>query len=103
MREFKIDITLAAGVAQFLEALLKAERNEEFDAEEACTDTFLDQFMPKGFVLDADLIAALKASGIVKAIPPLDFEPCKHEQTYVAVRHTAGGSIYKCKNCNTVV
>ena len=105
MREFKIDITLAAGVAQFLEALLKAERNEEFDAEEACTDTFLDQFMPNGFVPNADLIAALKASGIVKAIPPLDFEPCMHEQTYVAVRHTAGGgmAIYKCKNCNTVV
>jgi hypothetical protein len=105
MREFKIDITLAADMAQFLEALLEAEFNEEFDAEEACTDTFLDQFMPNGFVPNADLIAAIKASGIVTAIPPVDLEPCKHAQTYVAVRHTAAGgmAIYKCKNCNKVV
>ena len=44
-REFKVDITLAAEVAQFLETLLVAEFNEEFDAEEPCTDTFLDQFI----------------------------------------------------------
>ena len=65
MREFKIDIDLAADMAQFLEALLNAEFFEEFDAEEACTDTFLDQFMPNGLVPNAELIKALKASGIV--------------------------------------
>jgi hypothetical protein len=64
-REFKIDITLAAEVAQFLEALLVAEFNEEFDAEEACTDTYLDQFMPNGFVPNRELIDALLASGII--------------------------------------
>ena len=37
-----------------------------FDAEEACTDTYLDQFMPNGFVPNADLIKALLASGIIK-------------------------------------
>ena len=67
-REFKVDITLAADFAQFLEAILEAEFNEEFDAEEACTDTFLDQFMPNGFVPNADLIKALLASGIVKKV-----------------------------------
>jgi hypothetical protein len=64
-REFKVDITLAAEIAQFLEAILEAEFNEEFDSEEACTDTFLDQFMPNGFVPNTDLIAALLASGII--------------------------------------
>ncbi len=67
-REFKVDITLAADFALFLEALLEAEFNEEFDAEEAMTDTFLDQFMPNGFVPNADLIKALLASGIVKKV-----------------------------------
>jgi hypothetical protein len=67
-REFKVDITLAAELAQFLEALLNAEFNEEFDAEEACTDTFLDQFMPNGFVPNAELIQALLASGIIKQV-----------------------------------
>jgi len=67
-REFKVDIALAADVALFLEALLQAEFNEEFDAEEACTDTFLDQFMPNGFVTNAELIKALLASGIVKKV-----------------------------------
>jgi hypothetical protein len=67
-REFKVDITLAADVALFLETLLEAEFNEEFDAEEACTDTFLDQFMPNGFVPNAELIEALLASGIVKKV-----------------------------------
>ena len=65
-REFKVDMILAADIAIFLEALLVAEFNEEFDAEEPCTDTFLDQFMPNGFVPNADLINALLASGIVK-------------------------------------
>jgi hypothetical protein len=67
-REFKVDITLAAEVAQFLETLLVAEFNEEFDAEEACTDTYLDQFMPNGFVPDEDIIKALLASGIIKRV-----------------------------------
>ena len=67
-REFKVDITLAADFAQFLEAILEAEFNEEFDAGEACTDTFLDQFMPNGFVPNDELIAALLASGIVKKV-----------------------------------
>jgi hypothetical protein len=68
MREFKIDITLAAELAQFLEALLVAEFDEEFDAEEACTDTFLDQFMPNGFVPNSELIDALLASEIIKKV-----------------------------------
>jgi hypothetical protein len=64
-REFKVDITLAAEVAQFLEALLYAEFNEEFDAEVVCTDTYLDQFMPNGFVPNRELIDALLASRII--------------------------------------
>ena len=67
-REFKVDITLAAEVAQFLEALLVAHSEEEFDAEETCTDTYLDQFMPYGFVPNAELIDALLKSGIVKKV-----------------------------------
>jgi hypothetical protein len=66
MREFKIDITLAAELAQFLEGLLEAEFNEEFDSEEPCTDTYLDQFMPNGFVPRPDLIKALLKSGVIK-------------------------------------
>ena len=65
-REFKIDITLAADMAMFLEAIMLAAMNDEFDAEEACTDTYLDQFMPNGFVPNEELIQALMASGIVK-------------------------------------
>jgi hypothetical protein len=68
MREFKVDITLAAEVAHILEGLLVAEFNEEFDAEEACTDTYLDQFMPNGFVPNTELIDALLASGIIKKV-----------------------------------
>jgi hypothetical protein len=68
-REFKVDIVLAAELAQFLEGILEAEFNEEFDAEEACTDTYLDQFMPNGFVPNTDLIAALLASGIITPMP----------------------------------
>jgi hypothetical protein len=65
MREFKIDITLAADVALFLESILEAEFNEELDAEAPVTDTYLDQFMPNGFVPNSELIDALLASGIV--------------------------------------
>jgi len=67
-REFKIDITLAAEVAQFLEGILEAEFNEELDAEAPVTDTYLDQFMPNGFVPNEELIQALLASGIVKPV-----------------------------------
>jgi hypothetical protein len=97
MREFKIDITLAAEVAQFLEGLLEAEFNEEFDSEEPCTDTYLDQFMPNGLVPNAELIAAIKAAGIVTEVP------CRHKEIYTAVRHGGGLAIYKCKSCNKVV
>ena len=65
-REFKIDITLAAELAQFLEGILEAEFNEELDAEAPVTDTYLDQFMPNGFVPNEELIQALLAAGIVK-------------------------------------
>ena len=64
-REFKVDITLAAELAQFLEAILEAELNEELDAEAPVTDTYLDQFMPNGFVPNEEIIEALLASGIV--------------------------------------
>ena len=67
-REFKVDITLAADVAIFLEALLNAEFEEEFDAEETCTDTYLDQFMPNGFVPNAELIEVLLKSGIIRKV-----------------------------------
>jgi hypothetical protein len=67
-REFKVDITLAADIALFLEALLNAEFEEEFDAEEACTDTYLDQFMPNGVVPNAELIDALLKSGIIRKV-----------------------------------
>jgi hypothetical protein len=97
MREFKIDITLAAELAQFLEGLLEAEFNEEFDSEEPCTDTYLDQFMPNGLVPNAELIAAIKAAGIVTEVP------CQHKEIYTAVRHGGGLAIYKCKSCNKVV
>ena len=64
-REFKIDITLAADVAIFLEGILEAEYNEEFDSEEPCTDTFLDQFMPNGFISNKELAEALLRAGII--------------------------------------
>jgi len=64
-REFKIDITLAAELAQFLEGLLVAEFEEELDAEAPVTDTYLDQFMPNGFVPNTELIEALLASGVI--------------------------------------
>jgi hypothetical protein len=96
-REFKIDITLAADVAQFLEALMVAEFEGELDAEETVTDTYLDQFMPNGLVPNAELIAAIKAAGIVTEVP------CRHKEIYTAVRHGGGLAIYKCKSCNKVV
>jgi hypothetical protein len=64
-REFKIDITLAAELAQFLEGLLVAEFEEELDAEAPVTDTYLDRFMPNGFVPNTELIEALLASGVI--------------------------------------
>lgn len=67
-REFKIDITLAADVAQFLESLLQAHYYEDFDYEEPVTDTYLDQFMPNGFVPNSELIDALLASEIIKKV-----------------------------------
>ena len=67
-REFKIDITLAADVAQFLEALMVAEFEGELDAEETVTDTYLDQFMPNGFVPNSELIDVLLASEIIKKV-----------------------------------
>ena len=97
MREFKIDITLAAELAQFLEGILEAEFDEKLDAEAPVTDTYLDQFMPNGFVPNAELIAALKAAGIVTEVP------CQHKEIYTAVRHAGGMAIYKCKSCNKVV
>ena len=65
-REFKIDITLAAELAQFLEGILEAEFMEELDAEAPVTDTYLDQFMPNGFIPEEELIEALRASGVIK-------------------------------------
>lgn len=74
-REFKIDITLAAELAQFLEGILEAEFNEELDAEAPVTDTFLDQFMPNGFVPNKDLIASLLDSGIISKYKAMLQEP----------------------------
>ena len=95
-REFKIDMTLAADIAIFLEALLAAEFNEEFDSEEPCTDTFLDQFMPNGVVPNADLIAALKASGIVTAVE------CKHTDRKT-IRTVTRREFVVCNSCNKVI
>jgi hypothetical protein len=67
-REFNIDITLAREVALFLDAILEAELNEELDENEPVTDTYLDQFMPNGFVPNAELIEALIAAGIVNRV-----------------------------------
>jgi len=64
-REFKIDITLAAEIALFLEGILEAEFEEELDAEAPVTDTYLDQFIPNGFVPNEEIVEALLASGIV--------------------------------------
>jgi hypothetical protein len=96
MREFKIDITLAAEVAQFLEGILEAEFNEELDAEAPVTDTYLDQFMPNGFVPNAELIEALLASGIITA------QKCKHDVTKT-IRTVSDRKFQVCCGCNKVV
>ena len=71
-REFKIDITLVAELAQFLENILEAcFMDEELDPEMPVTDTYLDQFMPNGFVPNEELIRAIIAAGVV--VP--QFEP----------------------------
>ena len=64
-REFKVDMVLAREMAQFLETLLEAELNEEFDADQPCTDTYLDQFDPNGFVPFNQLMQALIKAGVV--------------------------------------
>jgi hypothetical protein len=64
-REFKIDLVLATEIAQFLETLLEAEMNEEFDSSRSCTDTYLDQFDPNGFVPFNQLMQALIKAGVV--------------------------------------
>jgi len=64
-REFKIDLVLATEIALFLETLLEAELNEEFDADETCTDTYLDQFDPNGFVPFNQLMQALIKARVV--------------------------------------
>ena len=64
-REFKVDMVLAREMAQFLETLLEAELNEEFDSSQACTDTYLDQFDPNGFVPFSQLMQALIKAGVV--------------------------------------
>jgi len=64
-REFKIDLVLATEIALFLETLLEAELNEEFDADETCTDTYLDQFDPNGLVPFNQLMQALIKAEVV--------------------------------------
>jgi hypothetical protein len=65
-REFKIDLLLAADITMFLESLFEYVDAGLLEEDEPVTDTFLDQFMPNGFVPNADLIKALLASGIIK-------------------------------------
>jgi len=79
-REFKVDMVLAREMAQFLETLLEAEMNEEFNPEEPCTDTYLDQFDPNGFVPFNQLMHLLiKAEVVVPQWSTYDdiFEPQK--------------------------
>ena len=64
-REFKIDLVLAREMAQFLETLLEAELNEEFDADQPCKDTYLDQFDPNGLVPFSELMEALVKAEVV--------------------------------------
>jgi len=64
-REFKIDLVLATEIALFLETLLEAEMNEEFDPSRVCTDTYLDQFDPNGFVPFGQLMQSLIKAGVV--------------------------------------
>jgi hypothetical protein len=64
-REFKFDMVLAAEVTQFLETLLEAEMNKEYDPNAPCTDTYLDQFDPNGFIPFSQLMQALIKAGIM--------------------------------------
>ena len=64
-RELKVDMVLAREIAQFLETLLEAEMNGEFNPEEPCTDTYLDQFDPNGFVPFNQLMKALLKAEVV--------------------------------------
>ena len=95
-REFKIDMTLAADIAIFLEALLAAEFNEEFDSEEPCTDTFLDQFMTNSVVPKSFIIHALLASGIITAVE------CKHTDRKT-IRTATRREFVVCNSCNKVI
>lgn len=65
-REFKIDITLAADMAQFLESVLEASMNEDLDPDSPMTDTYLDQFDPNGIVPFSDLMESLIKAGVIK-------------------------------------
>ena len=64
-REFKVDMVLAREMAQFLETLLEAELNEDFNPDEPCTDTYLDQFDPNGFIPFNQLMEALIQAEVV--------------------------------------
>jgi hypothetical protein len=64
-REFLFDMMLAAEMAQFLESLLEAEMNKEYDPKRTCTDTYLMQFDPNGFVPFSQLMQSLIKAGIV--------------------------------------
>jgi hypothetical protein len=64
-REFKIDLVLATEIALFLETLLEAEMNEEFDPSRVCTDTYLDQFDPNGLVPFSELMFAFYKAGVI--------------------------------------
>ena len=62
MREFNIDITLAAEVSHFLKELIEAAYTGELDPDAPVTDTYLDQFF-NGFKPNAEVAAALKEIG----------------------------------------
>ena len=64
-REFKVDMVLAREMAQFLENLMIAEFNEDFNPDKPCTDTYLDQFDPNGFVPFNQLMEALIQAEVV--------------------------------------
>jgi hypothetical protein len=95
MREFEIDITLAAEVSHFLKELLEAVYTGELDADEPVTDTYLDQFF-NGFRPNAEVIEALLASGIITA------EECKHD-SQKTIRTAIGLEFQVCCDCNKVV
>ena len=65
-REFKIDITLASDMTQFLEAVLEASLNEDLDPDSPMTDTYLEQFDPNGIVPFSDLMESLIKAGVIK-------------------------------------